>query len=81
MRDGAPLTNCANCYILELKKEAIICPNCKRKVRGVRLLPGAVMRDISVMCQGCGLIAVVNIDEASATYSIARAARSSTRGR
>ena len=80
MKSG-PLTNAQTGGILELRKQAIICPNCKRKVRGVRLLPGAVMRNASVMCQSCGMIAIVQIDEASATYSLARAARSSNRGR
>lgn len=63
-----PLTIHEKLYKLEIKNEAIICPTCGRKIRGVRLLPGAVLRNVSVMCQGCRTISIVNIDQASATY-------------
>ena len=59
-------------YKLEIKNDAIVCPCCGRKIRGVRLLPGAVLRNVSVMCQGCRTISIVNIDQASATYSSPR---------
>ena len=67
-----PLTMRGKLYKLEIKNEAIICPTCGRKIRGVRLLPGTVMRNVSVMCQGCHTISIVNIDQASATYASPR---------
>ena len=67
-----PLTIQGKLYKLELKNEAIICPTCGRKIRGVRLLPGAVLRNVSVMCQGCKQISIVYIDQASAMYSSPR---------
>lgn len=67
-----PLTMRRKLYKLEIKNEAIICPCCGRKIRGVRLLPGTVMRNVSVMCQGCHTISIVYIDQASATYSSPR---------
>lgn len=67
-----PLTMRRKLYKLEIKNEAIICPTCGRKIRGVRLLPGTVMRNVSVMCQGCHTISIVNIDQASATYASPR---------
>lgn len=67
-----PLTIHEKLYKLEIKNEAIICPTCGRKIRGVRLLPGTVIRNMSVMCQGCKQIVIVNIDQASATYSSPR---------
>lgn len=76
-----PLTDTGKCFTLELRNQAIICPNCGRRVRGVRLPPGAVMQNVSVMCRECRWVGIVNINEASATYSIARAAKSSNRGR
>lgn len=67
-----PLTIHGKLYKLELRNEAIICPTCGRKIRGVRLLPGTVIRNMSVMCQGCKTVSIVNIDQASATYSSPR---------
>jgi hypothetical protein len=67
-----PLTIHGKLYKLEIKNEAIICPTCGRKIRGVRLLPGTVIRNMSVMCQGCKTVSIVNIDQASATYSSPR---------
>ena len=67
-----PLTIHGKLYKLELRNEAIICPTCGRKIRGVRLLPGTVIRDMSIMCQGCKTVSIVNIDQASATYSSPR---------
>lgn len=67
-----PLTIHGKLYKLEIKNEAIICPTCGRKIRGVRLLPGTVIRNMSVMCQGCKNVSIVNIDQASATYSSPR---------
>ena len=63
------MTDGEKSYKLRIRDTAIICPVCGRKLRGVRLLPGAVLRDVSMMCQGCRAILTVNIDEASATYS------------
>lgn len=48
-----PLTASGKLYKLEIKQEAIVCPACRQKIRGVRLLPGAVLRNVSVMCQRC----------------------------
>lgn len=62
------LTNCTKSYKLELKNQAIVCPCCGQKIRGVRLLQGTVVRDLSVMCQRCRTVSIVNIDQASATY-------------
>lgn len=70
--DKKPLTIHGKLYKLEIKNEAIICPTCGRKIRGVRLLPGTVIRDMSIMCQGCKTVSIVNIDQASATYSSPR---------
>jgi len=67
-----PLTIRGKLYKLEIKNEAIICPTCGRKIRGVRLLPGTVIRNMSVMCQSCKTVSIVNIDQASATYSSPR---------
>jgi len=67
--DKKPLTESRKLYKLEIKQEAIVCPACRQKIRGVRLLPGAVLRNVSVMCQRCHTISVVNIDPASAAYS------------
>lgn len=53
---------------LELKENAIVCPVCRRKIRGVRLLPGTVVKDLSIMCQGCRWIGVVIIDETGVCY-------------
>lgn len=69
---GGLLTNCKKTYKLTVKNNAIICPACGRKIRGIRLLPGAVLRDVSVMCQPCRRVWIVNIDEASATYESPR---------
>ena len=63
-----PLTAHGKLYKLEIKNEAILCPRCGRKIRGVRLLPGTVIRDLSVMCQGCHTVSIVNYDQTSATY-------------
>ena len=63
------MTTGENSYKLRIKNTAIICPVCGRKLRGVRLLPGAALRNVSMMCQGCRTVLIVNIDEASATYS------------
>ena len=49
---------------LELKENAILCPVCRRKIRGVRLQPGTVIKDLSIMCQGCRWVGIVNIDGA-----------------
>lgn len=60
------------CGILNIQNRAILCPNCRRKIRGVRIQPEGVMRNISVKCHDCGAEIIVNIDEASATYSCPR---------
>ena len=54
---------------LVLKESAIVCPVCRRKIRGVRLLPGTVIKDMSIMCQGCRWIGVISIDQAGAAYT------------
>lgn len=63
-----PLTMQGKLYKLEIKNEAIVCPCCGQKIRGVRLLQGTVVRKLSVMCQRCSTISIVYIDQASATY-------------
>lgn len=66
------MTNPAKTYKLTVKNDAIVCPACGSKIRGIRLLPGAALRNVSVMCQRCRKISIVNIDEASATYESPR---------
>ena len=34
-------------------KGALICPVCKRKIRGIRLQPGAEVRNTNVQCNWC----------------------------
>ena len=72
------MTNSGKVYKLELRKGAIICPICSRPIRGVRLLPGAEVRNETVMCRQCRVILLIHVQEASATYQIARAVISST---
>ena len=74
------MTNAGKSHKLELRKGAIVCPNCSRPIRGVRLLPGAAVRNETVMCQQCRTILLIHVQEASATYEIARAVISSTEG-
>lgn len=74
------MTKTEKVYKLELRKGAIICPCCARPIRGVRLLPGAAVRNETVMCQQCRTILLIHVQEASATYQIARAVISSTEG-
>ena len=62
------MTNGPNVYKLCVKNTAIVCPACGRKIRGIRLLPGAQLRNVSVMCQPCRRVWIVNIDEACASY-------------
>lgn len=58
--------------ILELQNQAIICPTCRRRIRGVRVMPGGVMRNVSIKCRDCRAEIIVNIDQASATYESPR---------
>ena len=58
--------------ILEIRKGALICPTCRRKIRGVRLLPGGSMRGVDVRCDGCRGRIIVDIDEARAVYASPR---------
>ena len=63
------MTNGEKSFKLVVKGNAIICPVCRRKLRGVRLLPGTVIKDASLMCHDCRAVMIVNIDKASATFS------------
>lgn len=67
MKQGL-LQNLSTCGILNMQNQAIICPNCRRKIRGVRVQQGGMMRDISIKCRDCGAEIIVDIDQASATY-------------
>lgn len=60
------------CGILNMQNQAILCPNCRRKIRGVRVPPGGEMHGISVQCHDCRAKIIVNIDQASATYTSPR---------
>ena len=60
------------CGILNIQNGAILCPNCRRKIRGIRIQPGGEMRGISVKCHACGAEIIVNIDKASAMYASPR---------
>ena len=55
--------------ILRLEENAIICPTCRHKIRGVRLPPDSAMRGVEILCNSCGTRMTVNIDPTSATYS------------
>lgn len=62
-----------NAYgILNMQNQAIICPNCRRKIRGVRVQQGGMMRNVSIKCRDCGAEIIVDIDQASATYTSPR---------
>lgn len=54
------------------EKGAILCPNCRQKIRGLRVAGGAILRDADVQCNHCRRRFLVNIDQASATYSSPR---------
>ena len=54
------------------QKGAIVCPNCRRKIRRIRVKPGSALRDVSVQCSECRFEMQVNIDQASATYTSPR---------
>lgn len=67
-----PLQKQRDCAILSMQNQAILCPNCRRKIRGVRIPPGGEMHGISVQCHACRAEIIVNIDQASATYTSPR---------
>ena len=54
------------------QKGAIVCPNCRRKIRRIRIKPGSELRGVSVQCSECRFEMQVNIDQASATYTSPR---------
>lgn len=58
--------------ILELRNSAILCPTCRRKIRGVRIPPGGVMLGVSIKCRDCGAEIIAYIDQACATYESPR---------
>ncbi|MBR2582393.1 MAG: hypothetical protein IKO83_01535 [Oscillospiraceae bacterium] len=62
--------NCGKLVVDE--KGAIQCPNCRRKIRRIRVKPGSELRGVSVQCSECRFEMQVNIDQASATYSSPR---------
>lgn len=67
-----PLKKTNACGILNMQNQAILCPNCRRKIRGVRVPLGGEMHGISVQCHACRAEIIVNIDLASATYTSPR---------
>ena len=67
-----PLQKKRDCAILSMQNQAIICPNCRRKIRGVRVQQGGMMRKVSIKCRDCGAEIIVDIDQASATYTSPR---------
>lgn len=37
-----------------VKEGAIVCPQCRRKIRGLRLYPESTARRLNLQCQSCG---------------------------
>lgn len=54
------------------EKGAIQCPNCRRKIRRIRVKPGSELKGVSVQCSECRFEMQVNIDQASATFTSPR---------
>ncbi len=69
---NAALDSARKFDILELRNSAILCPTCRRKIRGVRIPPGGVMLGVSIKCRDCGAEIIAYIDQASATYESPR---------
>jgi hypothetical protein len=63
------LSDNAFCGTLRVEKQAIICPQCSARIRGLRVPPGGALRGVDLMCSRCGMTMIVNIDETSATFS------------
>lgn len=40
--------------MVTVKGGAIVCPNCRRKIRGLRLYPESSASKINLQCQSCG---------------------------
>lgn len=46
--------NTSSDKMVTVKDGAIICPNCRRKVYGIRLHPGSTASGINLQCRSCG---------------------------
>lgn len=40
--------------MVTVKAGAVVCPNCKRKIKGLRLYPESTASKINLQCQSCG---------------------------
>ena len=40
--------------MVTIKEGAVVCPQCRRKIRGLRLYPESTARRINLQCQSCG---------------------------
>ena len=40
--------------MVTIKEGAVVCPRCRRKIRGLRLYPESTARRINLQCQSCG---------------------------
>ena len=59
----------ANCGRLRIAGNAILCPCCRQKIRGVRVPPDGVLRGVEIRCATCKNTITVYIDPTSAMYS------------
>ena len=40
--------------MVTIKEGAVICPQCRRKIRGLRLYPDSSAKKLNLQCQACG---------------------------
>jgi hypothetical protein len=64
-----PLSEQHLCGRLSVKGNAILCPTCRQKIRGVRVPPDSVIRGAELRCSVCGTKMTVYIDPTSAIFS------------